>query len=204
MWYRAVADLVVVVHLLIIGFIVGGVFMTWRWPVIIWAHIPAVIYGALVELAGLTCPLTLLENDLRQRAGQAGYRDGFIAHYLVRVIYPPGLTHGMQFGLGVLLLLVAMIGYWGFLRRRGWGVARALADGSRAPPLAGGAAVPPHRAPRAPAHKVTQPLRGPHPTHAGYQLSEAGLSLDFESVLRAQSSSLDRAAAMYRPQSKRS
>ena len=53
------------------------------------AH-PAVIYGALVEFAGLTCPLTLLENDLRQRAGDAGYRDGFIAHYLVKVIYPPG------------------------------------------------------------------------------------------------------------------
>ena len=92
MWYRAGADLVVVVHLLVIGFIVGGVFLTWRWPLIIWAHIPAVIYGALVEFAGFTCPLTLLENDLRQRAGDAGYRDGFIAHYLVKVICPPGLT----------------------------------------------------------------------------------------------------------------
>jgi hypothetical protein len=131
MWYRAGADLVVIVHLLVIGFIVGGVFLTWRWPLIIWVHIPAVIYGALVEFAGFTCPLTLLENDLRQRSGEAGYRDGFIAHYLVKVIYPPGLTHGMQFGLGVLLLLVAIIGYWGFLRRRGRVVARALADGSR-------------------------------------------------------------------------
>jgi Protein of Unknown function (DUF2784) len=119
MWYRAGADLVVVVHLLIIGFIVGGVFLTWRWPLIIWVQIPAVIYGALVEFASFTCPLTLLENDLRQRAGEAGYSDGFIAHYLVKVIYPPGLTHRLQFGLGVLLLLVAMIGYSGFLRRRG-------------------------------------------------------------------------------------
>jgi membrane protein implicated in regulation of membrane protease activity len=147
MWYRAGADLVVVVHLLFIGFIVGGVFLTWRWPLIIWAHIPAVIYGALVEFAGFTCPLTLLENDLRERAGEAGYRDGFVAHYLVKVIYPPGLTHGMQIGLGVLLLLVAIIGYWRFLRRRGRGVARALADEGpagtrgRASAPAGGAAV---------------------------------------------------------------
>ena len=73
--------------------------------------------GALVECASFTCPLTLLENHLRQRAGEAGYRGGFISHYLVKVIYPPGLTHGMQIGLGVLLLLVAIIGYWGFLRR---------------------------------------------------------------------------------------
>jgi hypothetical protein len=143
MWYRAGADLVVVVHLLVIGFIVGGVFLTWRWPLIISAHSPAVIYGALVEFAGFTCPVTLLENDLRQRAGEAGYRDGFIAHYLVKVIYPPGLTHGMQMGLGILLLLVAIIGYWGFLRRRGWGGER-LADGSR--PEHGGS----HRASRAP------------------------------------------------------
>lgn len=47
----------------------------------------------------------------------ASYRGGFISHYLLKVIYPPGLTHGMQIGLGVLLLLVAIIGYWGFLRR---------------------------------------------------------------------------------------
>jgi Protein of Unknown function (DUF2784) len=131
MWYRAGADLVVVVHLMFIGFIVGGVFLTWRWPLIIWAHIPAVIYGALVEFAGISCPLTMLENDLRQRAGEAGFRDGFIAHYLVKVIYPPGLTHGMQIGLGVLLLLVAIIGYWGFLRRRGAGGGENLAEGSR-------------------------------------------------------------------------
>jgi hypothetical protein len=118
MWYRAGADLVVVFHLLFIGFVVGGVFLTWRWPLIICAHIPALLYGALIEFAGFRCPLTLLENDLRERAGDAGYRDGFIAHYLIKVIYPPGLTHGMQIGLGVLLLLVAILGYWGFLRRR--------------------------------------------------------------------------------------
>jgi uncharacterized membrane protein YedE/YeeE len=120
MWYRAGADLVVVVHLLFICFVVGGAFLTWRWPRVVWAHIPAVIYGALVEFAGLTCPLTVLENDLRQRAGGAGYTGGFIDHYLIKVIYPPGLTRGMQIGLGVLVLLVAIIGYWGFLRRRGW------------------------------------------------------------------------------------
>src|ERR1700751_536861 len=113
MWYRAAAALVVVIPLLFIGFVVGGVFLAWRWPRIVWVHIPAVIYGALVEFAGFTCPLTLLENDLRRRAGQAGYRGGVIAHYLVKVIYPPGLTLFMQFGLGLLVLLVAVIGSGG-------------------------------------------------------------------------------------------
>jgi hypothetical protein len=86
-------------------------------------------YGALVEFIGFTCPLTLLENDLRRRAGDAGYRGGFIAHYLVRVIYPPGLTREAQVGLGVLVLLIAVAGYWGFLRRHAPG--HAFGSGRR-------------------------------------------------------------------------
>ncbi len=121
MWYRVAADLMVVVHLLFISFVVGGVFLAWRWPRIAWAHIPAVVYGALAEFVGFTCPLTPLENDLRHHAGEAGYRGGFIAHYLVRVIHPAGLTRAMQAGLGVLVLLVAAGGYWGFLRRHARG-----------------------------------------------------------------------------------
>ena len=120
MWYRSGADVVMIVHLLFICFVVAGAFLSWRWPRIVWVHLPAVIYAALVEFASLTCPLTLLEDDLRQRAGEAGYSGGFIDHYLIKVIYPPGLTHAMQIGLGVLVLLLAMIGYWGFLRRHGW------------------------------------------------------------------------------------
>jgi hypothetical protein len=119
MWYRISADLVVMVHLLFVCFIVGGVFLTWRWPWIIWVHVPAVVYGALIEFAGFSCPLTVLENDLRVRAGEAGYSGGFIEHYVVRVIYPPGLTREMQIGLGLLVLLVALLGYWSFLRRHG-------------------------------------------------------------------------------------
>ena len=45
MWYQAGANVVVVVHLLFIGFVVGGVFLAWRWPRIIWAHIPAAVIG---------------------------------------------------------------------------------------------------------------------------------------------------------------
>jgi hypothetical protein len=33
------------------------------------------------------------------------------------VIYPPGLSRGMQIGLGLLVLLTAVIGYRGFARR---------------------------------------------------------------------------------------
>jgi uncharacterized protein DUF2784 len=80
-----------------------------------------------------------------------GYRGGFIAHYLVKAIYPPGLTRGMQTGLGVLVLLIAITGYWGFLRRHAGGLTRRWHNGTgavqRRSPAAGGrgaAAAPPH------------------------------------------------------------
>ena len=124
MWYRIGADIVVVVHMLFIGFFVGGAFSPGGGRWIIWVHIPAVVYTAIVVFASFTCPLTVLEKDLRQRGGEVGYTVGFIAHYLVPVTYPPGLTDEIQNGLGgVLLMLVAIIGYLGSLRRHGWAVA---------------------------------------------------------------------------------
>ena len=117
MWYLLAADLVLIVHLLFIGFVVGGSFLTWRWPRLIWVQLPAMVYGALVEFAGFACPLTALQNYLLHRGGQVGYRGGFISHYLIQVIYPPGLTRGLQVGLGVLVVLLAVIGYRGYLLR---------------------------------------------------------------------------------------
>jgi Protein of Unknown function (DUF2784) len=124
MWYRIGADIVVVVHLFFLGFVVGGAFLTWRWPWTIWVHIPTVVYTAIVVLASFTCPLTALEKDLRHQGGEVGYTSGFIAHYLVPMIYPAGLTQELQDALGgVLLLLAAIIGYLGSVRRHGWAVA---------------------------------------------------------------------------------
>jgi Protein of Unknown function (DUF2784) len=117
MWYLLAADLVLVVHLLFIGFVVVGSFLTWRWPRIIWVQLPAMMYGALVEFAGIACPLTDVQNYLLRRGGQAGYRGGFISHYLIQVIYPPGLTRGLQIALGLIVVLIAIVGYGGYLRR---------------------------------------------------------------------------------------
>ncbi|MGP7995978.1 MAG: DUF2784 domain-containing protein [Streptosporangiaceae bacterium] len=117
MWYLVGADLVLVAHLLFIGFVVGGSFLAWRWPWLIWVQLPAVVYGALVEFVGFACPLTGLQNYLLHRGGQAGYRGGFISHYLIQVIYPPGLTRGIQLALGALVVLIAAAGYGGYLRR---------------------------------------------------------------------------------------
>ena len=118
MWYLIAADLVLIVHLLFIGFVVGGSFLSWRWPRLIWVQLPAMAYGALVELAGFACPLTALQKYLLRQGGLTGYRGGFISHYLIRVIYPPGLTRGVQIGLSLCVMLIALVGYAGYLHRR--------------------------------------------------------------------------------------
>lgn len=133
MWYRVAADAVVVVHLLFIGIVIFGSFLAWRWPRAAWVHVPVAVYGAMVEFVGFTCPLTPLENDLRRRAGETGYQGGFIAHYLVRVIYPPGLTRGMQDGLGVVVLMIMIGGYWGAIRRHRRGRATQRASATKSP-----------------------------------------------------------------------
>jgi len=88
MVYRLLADLLVLVHATFAVFVVLGGFLVWRCRWIAWAHLPAAIWGAVIEYRDWICPLTPLENILRVRAGQAGYAGGFIEHYLIPVLYP--------------------------------------------------------------------------------------------------------------------
>jgi hypothetical protein len=105
MTYVLAADLVVLLHLGFLLFVVLGAFLVLRRPRLAWLHLPAVAWGAMIELSGWTvCPVTPLENALRRAAGAEGYSGGFIDHYILPLIYPPGLTRPAQVGLGVLVL----------------------------------------------------------------------------------------------------
>lgn len=111
------ADAVLVVHLLFIAFVVFGGLLVLRRPRLAWLHLPAAAWGVIVEVLHLQCPLTPLENQLREAAGQAGYDGGFIAHYLMPTIYPAGLTPRIQLGLGVFVLLLNALIYARLLLR---------------------------------------------------------------------------------------
>ena len=106
------ADLLVLVHLAFILFVALGGLLVLRWPRLAWLHLPAALWGALVELDGsIVCPLTPWENALRLAAGESGYGGGFIEHYIVPLIYPPGLTRAMQLWLGAAVLVVNGLAY---------------------------------------------------------------------------------------------
>ena len=100
MWFRALADLVLVFHFAFVLFVVLGGFLAFRWPRVAWIHLPLAFYGVLVEFIGFVCPLTPLEVSFRQLGGEAGYKGGFIEHYITAAIYPSGLTREVQFILG--------------------------------------------------------------------------------------------------------
>ncbi|WP_298435146.1 DUF2784 domain-containing protein [Geobacter sp.] len=117
MVFSLAADLVVLVHALFVLFVVAGGVAVIRWPRLAWLHIPAAVWGTLIELGGGVCPLTFLEVRFRRLAGEAGYAGGFIEHYLVPAIYPAGLTRNGQVLLGILVLLWNGGVYWVALRR---------------------------------------------------------------------------------------
>ena len=111
------ADAIVALHFAFVVFVVLGAILVLHWPRVAWFHVPAVIWGALVEFTGWICPLTPLENRLRRSAGQTGYQRDFIAHYVLPVLYPNGLTRGDQLLLGGVVITINIAIYAAVLAR---------------------------------------------------------------------------------------
>jgi hypothetical protein len=118
MAYRVLADLVVGLHALFVLFVVAGGLLALRWRWVPAVHLPAAVWGALIEFRGWMCPLTPLEKSLREAAGQAGYEGGFIEHYVLPTLYPAGLTRGVQLVLGSVVIVINLLVYGLLLWRR--------------------------------------------------------------------------------------
>ncbi len=108
------ADLVVIAHALFIVFVVAGGLLVLRWPRVAWVHLPAAVWGVLIEWAGWICPLTPLENTLRRAAGQAGYSGGCGGPGVGRGGRWAGLPPAVQLGVGLVVrvLNVAFFALW--------------------------------------------------------------------------------------------
>lgn len=95
--YSLLADAVLLIHLAVVVFVVGGLFLVlvgnvrrWRW--VNWlpfriAHLVAVGVVVVQAWLGELCPLTILESWLRQQAGEAAYAASFIEHWIQHVLY---------------------------------------------------------------------------------------------------------------------
>jgi|GEM_PF-38129 len=126
--YRIAVALIVASHLAFIGYVVVGGFLALRWPRTLWLHSAATFWAVLIVVGHLDCPLTWLERRARATAGMAPLPpDGFIAHYLAGVLYPPAWTTAVE-----VAVLVTVLGSWALCgrealrRRRYCGRMRAL------------------------------------------------------------------------------
>jgi hypothetical protein len=117
MLFRLAADAVIVLHAAFIAFVVLGGLLVARWPRLMWAHIPAAVWGAFIEFAGWICPLTPLENELRYRGGLTRYEGDFVEQYLLPILYPEHLSREIQFVLGALVIVLNVVAYWYVGRR---------------------------------------------------------------------------------------
>ena len=119
--YTLLADAVIVIHLLFIAFVVAGGLVVLYRPKVAFLHLPAAFWGAFIEFSGWICPLTPLENHLRQLGGESAYSGDFVDRYLIPVIYPAGLTNQVQNVLGALVVAINLVFYFFALRRHFWG-----------------------------------------------------------------------------------
>jgi hypothetical protein len=111
MIWSLLADALVIAHFAFTAFVIFGGFLTWRWPLVAFAHVPALAWGIWVEVSSSICPLSPLENYLRARGGEAGYAGGFLAHYLEGILYPAGLAWHLQWVLAALLIAINALAY---------------------------------------------------------------------------------------------
>ena len=114
---KVMADIIVILHLFYILFVVLGGLLALKWKKTVWLHIPAVIWAALVEFSGWICPLTPLEQRLRDRAGSVSYSGDFVGHYLLPLIYPENLSRTIQIVLGFFVILINLVIYLFVMRK---------------------------------------------------------------------------------------
>ncbi|HPV48636.1 MAG TPA: DUF2784 domain-containing protein [Smithellaceae bacterium] len=119
--YTLLADAVIVIHLLFIAFVVAGGLVVLYRPKVAFLHLPAAFWGAFIEFSGWICPLTPLENHLRQLGGESAYSGDFVDRYLIPVIYPAGLTNQIQNILGAFVVAINLVFYFFAIRRHLFG-----------------------------------------------------------------------------------
>ncbi|MFZ0662728.1 MAG: DUF2784 domain-containing protein [Acidobacteriaceae bacterium] len=109
------------IHLLWIVAVIFGAAFTRGRPVWTGLHIVSLIWGIIVEVAPIPCPLTLSEQYFELRAGMAAYHGSFLMHYLDKIIYPNlpwWLVATVGASICALNLGIYLWRFWAFRRAR--------------------------------------------------------------------------------------
>ena len=117
------ADAILVTHFTFVVFVVVGflailigLLARWSWVhnrIFRITHLAAIGIVVLQAWFGQLCPLTIWENALRQRAGQSGYSETFIQHWLHKLLFfqaEPWVFATIYTVFGVLVILAWILG----------------------------------------------------------------------------------------------
>ena len=116
MIHSFLGDMVVLLHFTFVVFALLGGILAVRWRKIVWLHLPAALWAAVISFGGWVCPLTYLENWLRRKGGGLDYANGFVVHYIEPMLYPPGLTYNQQIFMGIVVVALNLVIYVWVLR----------------------------------------------------------------------------------------
>ena len=115
--FEILATSALLLHFIFILFVIFGALLILRFRKIIYIHIPAVAWGAYIELSHSICPLTYVENYFLKKTGKNQYSIDFIENYIFKIIYPPALNYEIQTYLGVILIFVNLVIYYYIVRK---------------------------------------------------------------------------------------
>ncbi len=121
--YSLLADTLLVIHFAFVVFVVFGfglilIGLLARWS---WihnrnfriTHLAAIGFVVVQAWFGQLCPLTVWESELRHQAGQSGYTQTFIEHWLHEVLFyqaEPWIFTAVYTCFGVLVVLAWFLG----------------------------------------------------------------------------------------------
>ena len=130
--YQLLADVVLLLHLAVVVFVIGGLLaivtgnlLGWSWVNALsfrLLHLAAIAFIVVQSWLGQDCPLTVLESWLRLKAGSAAYTGGFIEHWVHRLMFfqAPGWVFTVVYSLFGTLVAAT---WWYFPPRRSASIA---------------------------------------------------------------------------------
>lgn len=132
-WYQqlpapgVLADVVMTLHALIVLFVIAMLLFTligwarhWQWvrnPWLRFVHVGMVLVVVIQTMRGRYCPLTYVEQDLRQAAGTSVEQASFVEYWVSQALYydvPDWVFQLCYYSFGLLVLLT----WWGYPPRR--------------------------------------------------------------------------------------
>ena len=122
------ADVVAVVHGVVVLLVLTGGLAGLRWPPLRRVHVPVLAAALAVNVTGSDCPLTALELRLRVAEGREPYAGGFVGHHLLEPVLGAGSASPAVPGLVLAAAVVPNVLAYGVVLLR-WALRRRTRGG---------------------------------------------------------------------------